>query len=649
MNTRLLTGSGLALAVVLFFTVNVLSHVVFRSARFDLTEQRLYTLSDGSRNIVQGLEEPVTLRFYLSKKLAVELPGIQGYTNRVLELLQEYEQAAGGNLILHVIDPEPFSEEEDRAVGYGLPGVPLDQGNRQFYFGLVGTNATDDQELIPFFQQSREEFLEYDLTKLVYRLANPKQKVVGLLSTLPVNGGPPMPFPQAQGRASWMIMDSIRDVMDVKVLDKSVNDVPGDVDVLMIVHPKQLGDPTLYAVDQFVLRGGRAVIFVDPHSEADRILPNPQNPMGMQGPRNSDLGRIFDAWGIELVEGRVVADLPLAKRVNFQKQSRVAVADYPVWIDLTPRQLNAEDVVTAKLPNLTMASAGILRKKEDSAIAWTPLVETDDQAMQIDAARLQFMPDVEGILRDYRAEGETLVLAARLTGKVKTAFPDGRPPAGEAEEPENAEDNKDFKQLPHLTESAEPINVIVVADTDMLQDRFWVQVQNFLGQRIGIPISANNDFVTNALDNLTGSHDLISVRNRGSFSRPFTLVRAIQQEAEARFRQKEQVLQQRLKDTERKIQELQSRKEDQTTVILSAEQEAALEVFRQELVTTRKELRTVQHELQKNIDSLENVVKFVNIGLMPLVIAVGGAVVGAWNVRRRLRGTEPEHKGGSPP
>lgn len=634
MKTRLLTGTGLAVAVALFVTVNVLSHVALRSARVDLTEQRLYTLSEGSRNILQSLDEPVTLRFYVSRKLAVELPGIQGYTSRVLELLQEYEQAAGGNLILHVIDPEPFSEEEDRAVGYGLQGVPLDQGNVQFYFGLAGTNATDDRELIPFFQQSREEFLEYDLTKLVYRLANPKQKVVGLLSILPVDGGPQMPFPQAPGRAPWMIMDSIRDVMDVKVLDKTVTDVPEDVDVLMVVHPKQLSAPTLYAIDQFVLRGGRAVIFVDPHSEADRVLPNPQNPMGMQGPRNSGLGRVFDAWGIELVEGSVVADLPLAKRVNFQKQDRMAVADYPVWIDLTPRQLNAEDVVTAKLPNLTMASAGILRKKEDSAIEWTPLVETDDQAMQIDATRLQFLPDVEGILRDYRPGEEPLVLAARLTGKVKTAFPDGRPPAEDQQEPETAGGDKETQQPPHLTESAEPINVIVVADTDMLQDRFWVQVQNFLGQRIGIPTSANNDFVTNALDNLTGSHDLISVRNRGSFSRPFTLVRAIQQEAETRFRQKEQALQLRLKETERKIQDLQSGKKDQTTIILSAEQEAALEGFRQELVATRKELRSVQHELQKNIETLENVVKFLNIGLMPLVIAVGGVVLSAYTMRR---------------
>jgi len=640
MNTRLLTGSGLAIAVVLFFAVNVLSDVALQSARFDLTEQHLYTLSEGTTNILDSIEEPITLRLYLSKKLATGLPGINSYANRVMELLQEYEQEAGGKLNLHIIDPEPFSEEEDRAVGYGLQGIPLDNGNVQFYFGLVGTSSTDDQEIIPFFQPDREEFLEYDLTKLVHQLSHPKQKIVGLLSTLPLEGGPPRGFMPGQGgSAPWMILDAIREIMQVQPLEKDVTNIPDDIEVLMMVHPKRLSDPTLYAIDQFVLRGGRALVFVDPHSEADRIPPNPRNPMGMQGPRNSDLGPLFDAWGIELVDGKVAGDLPLAKKVNFQKESRTLVADYPLWIDLTPKHLNSEDVVTAKLPNLTLASAGILQKKEGSEIEFIPLVETDEQAMKIDTPRLMFMPDVEGLLQTYKPGGEKLTLAARLTGKVTTAFPEGKPePADEEESSDtDVQDTKDTEDKPHLTESTDPINVIVVADTDMLQDRFWVQVQNFLGQRIGIPSSANNSFVTNALDNLTGSSDLIKVRSRGSFSRPFTLVKAIQQEAEMRFRQKEQVLQQRLKDTERKIQDLQKKKADQTAVILSDEQQAALDGFRKQLVSTRKELRSVQHELQKNIESLEGIVKFFNIGFMPLVIVVGGAITGLYTMRRRRR------------
>lgn len=642
MNARLFTGSGLALAVVLFFAVNVFSNVAFRAVRFDLTEQQLYTLSEGSRNILQNLDEPITLRLYLSKKLATSLPGIRSYANRVLELLEEYEQAAGGKLTLHVIDPEPFSEEEDRAVGYGLKGVPLDKGNVQFYFGLVGTGSTNERELLPFFQQDREEFLEYDITKLVYQVAHPKRTVVGLLSTLPLegDGSPQSAFMQAQGGGGmpWMIVNGIRGVMDVRSLDKDVADIPEEIDVLMVVHPRELGDPTLYAIDQFVLRGGRALVFVDPHSEADLATADPRR---MPGPRHSDLGKVFDAWGLELVRGKVVGDLPLAKKVNFQRQSQTFVADYPVWIDLTPRQVNATDIVTAKLPNLTMASAGVLRQKEGSEMIWTPLVETDEQAMQIDVANLLMLSDLQSLLRDYRPEGERFTLAVRVAGAVKTAFPGGRPAPdeSEAEDSDDARPQDETPALPHVAESEEDIQVIVVADTDMLQDRFWVQVQNFLGQRIEIPTSANNSFVINALDNLAGSNDLISVRNRGSFSRPFTLVKAIQQEADALFRQKEQALQQRLKSTEQKIQELQNKKEDRTTLILSAEQQAALNEFRQQLVATRKELRNVQHALRKNMENLEGVVKFLNIGLVPLVIAGGGLVFSAYNARRRLRGT----------
>jgi len=267
MNKKFLTGSGLVLAAVLFLAVNVFSSLALKSARFDLTDNKLYTLSEGTWNILESIEEPVTLRFYLSKKVATGLPGISSYAIRVQELLEEYEQAAGGNMTLRIIDPEPFSEEEDRAVGYGLRGIPLENGNVQFYFGLVGTSSTDDQEIIPFFQPDREEFLEYDLTRLVYQLANPKQKVVGLLSGLPLDGRPGLPFQMGQGgRPPWMILEQIRQVLAVRTVGKDATEIPEDVDVLMVVHPKNLSDPTLYAIDQFVLGGGRALVFVDPHS-----------------------------------------------------------------------------------------------------------------------------------------------------------------------------------------------------------------------------------------------------------------------------------------------------------------------------------------------------------------------------------------------
>lgn len=663
MKRQVLTGTGLVVAAILFAAVNVLSDTVLRGARFDLTEHHLYTLSEGTKNILRQLQEPITLRLYLSERLATGLPGIKSYTVRVKEMLEEFEELADGKIVLHVIDPEPFSEEEDRAVAYGLQGIPLDGGSTQFYFGLVGTNSTDDQEVIPFFQPEREQFLEYDLAKLVYRLAHPEKPVVGLLTSLPMEGSPSVSFLPQSGQPPWLIVDHIRQLFEVRTIQPRVREIPDDVDVLMIVHPKDLSDSLLYAIDQFILRGGRALIFVDPLSEADMPGASRMNPMGAQGPRNSDLPKLFEAWGIELVKDKVVGDLPLAKKVQIQHQARIQVVDYPIWIGLRPEHFNPEDLVTAQISSLTMASAGALQQTNQSSAKasgeandssnesardsatprFIPLVHTDDRAMLIDVAQVSFLPDVPSLLRAYQPSGVRYTLAARITGKAKSAFPDGPPAREESDQEANAApgDTKNEKETEspkeHLAESKEPINVIVVADTDMLQDRFWVQVQNFFGQRIGIPTAGNGTFVANALDNLSGSNDLISIRGRAGYARPFTLVRALQQEAEHKFRQKEQALQDRLKATERRIQELQSQKDQGSALILSAEQQEEIARFREELVQVRKELRQVQHELVKDIEVLERWVKFFNIGFVPLLIGIVGVLSSISKHRRKRR------------
>lgn len=639
MNKRLLTGTGIALAAVLFGAFNMVSNAALRSARFDLTEHQLYTLSEGTKNVLANLTEPITLRFYLSKKLATGLPGIKGYATRVQEMLEEYAQLAGSQLLLQVRDPEPFSEEEDRAVAYGLQGIPLDNGSTQFYFGLVGTSSTDDLEVIPFFQPEREEFLEYDLTKMIHTLANPKKKVLGLLSMLPIDGAATPSFIRQPGASPpWLIVTHIEQMFEIKKIETTATAIPDDVSVLMIVHPKELGDSTLYAIDQFVLNGGHAMIFVDPLAESDRGGGNPMNPMGGGGARNSDLPKLFEAWGLELVKGKVLGDLPLAKKVQIQQQSRMQVIDYPVWIDFRQEHFSQDDVVTAQVPTITIASAGILQKKGDVGTELTPLIQSDEAAMKIDVTLLSFMPDLSEILRRYKPEGEKMIVAVRVTGKVKTAFPDGKPEELAKEEDGNsapALDSDDKPSQPHLSESKDSINVIVVADTDILQDKFWAQVQNFFGQRIGIPTSGNGTFVTNALDNLTGSNDLISVRSRAGYSRPFTLLRALQQDAEQQFRQKEQALQERLKATEAKLQDLQGQKPEGSTMIMSAEQQQAMGTFRQDLVQVRKELRSVQHELSKNIENVESWVKFINIGLVPALIALAGVWISSSRIRRK--------------
>lgn len=632
MNKKILTTTGLLIATALLLAVNITSDSLFKSARLDLTANQLYTLSEGSKNILAKLEEPLTLRLYLSEKLATTLPGINSYTVQVKELLEEYQRIAGDKLQLLVIDPEPFSEEEDRAEGYGLQGIPTDNTNDTFYFGLAGTNSTDDQEVIAFFSPNRAEFLENDVTKLIYQLTKPKRKVVGIMSSLPLQGDM-TPFTQG-GNEPWMILDHIRQLFEVRNLETSLTEIPKEVDVLMLVHPKSLSDSTLYAIDQFVLNGGRAIVFVDPYSEADQPPMDKNNPMAsLQAPRNSELTKLFDAWGIELVPNKVVGDLKTAQKVQVRKGASAVVVTYPVWMDLSEDQyFNKEDIITAKLGNIIVATPGALVKKGEVPTEMVPLIESGNQAMQIETTKLGFFAEPDSLARDFKPEGK-FTLAARITGKVKTAFPDGKP---KEEKKETDEQQPPETDKPHLTEAAEPINVIVIADTDLLEDKFWVRVQNFVGQRIALPHANNATLISNALDNLSGSNDLISVRNRGSFARPFTRVAAIQQEAEQRFREKEKELLAKLQETDQKIRELQSRKQEGNKLMLSIEQQQEVERFRDEKIKTRKELRNVQHELHKNIARLETKMKFINIGLIPLLIGIGGITISFLSRRRKL-------------
>lgn len=615
MNKKILTSSGLLMAIALLLAVNIISNVTLKSARLDLTDNKLYTLSQGTKNILTSLEEPITLRFYLSKKLASGLPAVSHYTVRVRELLEEYQRLAGNNINLQIIDPEPFSEAEDSAEAYGIQGVPVDNTNTKFYFGLAGTNSTDDEKVIAFFTPNREEFLEYDLTKLIYQLNNSKKTVVGLMSTLPIQGSG-SPFMQNAAKP-WMIVEHLSQLFEIRKLETDINVIDDDVNVLMLVHPKDLSDDTLYAIDQFVLKGGKAIVFADPYSEAYKPPTDPKNPLAaMQAPRNSELSKLFKAWGIEIAPEKVVGDLRAAEKVQMQKGNSAVVVTYPVWMNLNAKNnFNNSDTVTAKLDNMMLATPGAIIKQGDVATKIIPLIETSNVAMKIDVNKLGAFAQPENLVRDFKQEGK-FTLAARVTGKVKTAFPD-------------REDS--------VKESASDINLIIVADTDVLEDKFWVRVQNLFGQRIAMPHAANATFVSNALDNLSGSNDLISVRNRGTSTSPFTKVAEIQQAAEFRFREKEKELQARLEETEQKINSLQSDKQGGNELMLNIQQQQEIERFREEKIKIRKELRNVQHALQKDIERLETQMMFINIGLMPILIGILGLWFGMSSRRRRKR------------
>lgn len=638
MNRQALTFTGLIIAAVLFFAVNILSDGLFRSARLDLTQSRLFTVSEGTRNVLASLEEPLTLRFFFSSKIANNVPQLRTYGNRVRDLLEEYATLSNGKIRLEVIDPEPFSDAEDRAVEFGLQGVPATAAGDLFYFGLAGTNSTDDTEVIAFFQQEKEQFLEYDLTKFVYQLTEPDKPVVGVITSLPLEFGPGGLQAAMRGQSQpYGILEAMRQFFDVRILKAGDTEIEEGVDVLVLLHARNLTDQTLYAIDQFVLGGGRALMFVDPFAEtAAQLPPSPGQPPDPFDTHGSNLTRLFDAWGVGMRDDVFVGDRVLATKVNAGDLSRRQIIDYVAWLSLRDTALNREDVVTSQLGVVTVATPGSLQLKEGATTTLTPLLVSTSESMLIEAEKVRRSPDPQALLTAFEADEAEHVIAGRLTGPVKSAF-DGPPPKPETEAAEEGSEEA-AEPKPHRAESDGPVNLILVADADMMDDRFWLQRQNLLGQQFLVPTSANADFLVNALDNLAGSDDLISLRSRARSDRPFVVIQEIQRRAEQQFLAKETALTEKLEQAEQQIADLQSKAGAGDNAILTAQENAAIENFRVEMLATRKELRAVQHDLRKDIESLEALIKFINIGLVPLVVFVLAAIL-AWIRLQRRKAT----------
>ena len=628
MRRGVLSTGSLLLAVVVLLAANILAATVFGGWRLDLTQNRLYTLSDGSRAVVGKLQEPITLNLFFSQKALRDVPQIQAYAARVRALLGEYAAQSHGKLQLKVIDPEPFSDAEDRAVQFGLRGLPVGgAGGESAYFGLAATNSTDGEEVMPFLSPASEDTLEYDLTRLIYKLGQGKRPVVAVMSSLPVNGSV-APMTQQQAPA-WAVIEQLRELFEVRVLATFEKKIPDDVELLILIHPKDLSPATQFAIDQFTLRRGRVLALLDPYSDVEAPPRDPIMPTMTLPKTPSDLGPLLGAWGVDMAPGKVIGDREAARMVSFSEQA--PPQEYLVWMDLQTPRFDRKDVVTARLTQMYMNTAGALSKKDGATTDFTPLMSSSAQSMLISAEGLD-KPDPEGLLRAFKSDDHSYPFAARVQGPLKTAFPDG-PPEG-AEVPAQV-----------LKESAVPANLILVADADFIYDRFWAQVQEMSGSRMVQPFADNGAFFINAVDNLTGSGDLINVRSQGTYARPFTVVQAMNRTAQEQFRAAEQRLQNELEQTEQKLGQLQQSRGEQAGPLMSAEQQQEIARFQAERVRLRRELREVQHNLRQDIDRLETRLKFVNIGLVPLVIAFAAALVVLTRGRGR-RGAEARHVAG---
>jgi len=633
---------GLLIIFILFLVAIGVSNHLFKGSRIDLTENGIYTL---------------------------ELPTLRTYERRVREYLKEYVNHSDGKLSLKVVDPEPFSEAEDEATGAGLQGIPIGTNQDKVYFGLVGRsqapsvkkeaakakkqNVVDQvdqaiskekvpQAVIPFFQPSKEQFLEYDITKLIYKLSHPKEPVIGVISNLNMNGG--YDFRTGRPTPDWVVVQEMKDRFRLRWLNRTVDRINKDIDVLLIVQPQKLSPETQLAIDQFVLSGGRALVFVDPLSEAEG-----SNKQGINvKKRRSDFSRILTSWGVKLVKGKVVGDL--ADSMVVSMGANRAPARHIGLLSLKAGNMNQNDVIMNGLSSLTMSSVGVLEPLKGATTTVTPLIKSSNQSELLDTTLWEHLTNPEDLMKNFAATGKEYILAARIRGSVKTAFPHGiviektimpTKKKSTAHPVKNLKKSKVKKAkkvkitiMPKIKKSKQ-INVVVVADSDILTDRLWVQKQQFFGEKVLNPWAGNGDFVINALENLAGDNDLISIRNQAKFARPFKKVEALKRAAEARFYQKQNDLENQLSKTEKKLTGLEKARHGKDKALFSKAQDKELASFQQDKLVIRKQLREVQHQLNKDIEALGTRLKLINIFLMPILVSLFAFLM--FMIKRRRR------------
>jgi len=649
----LFSGTGLlTVAVALLVSVGLIS--ALPSIRIDLTEDDLFSLADGTRNIVSGLEEPIELLFFYSESATEDQPQIRSYGTRVQELLREIVIASGGNLVLSIVDPEPFSEEEDLATQYGVQPVPVTQGGQGIYFGLVAVELDNEKdpalrasETMPLIRPDQEQFLEYEFMQLVTRVANPDLKVVGLLTTLDIDGG----FDPMTGQATqqWMITDYIRQLYDLRRIETNTEIIEEDVDILMIVHPEGLSEQTLYAIDQHVMRGGETFVFLDP--TADSMVSRSERGSMIPAGMRSDLPGLLETWGVDYASDKVLTDNTLALRVQMGQGSRPVAHIGMIGANRTA--LAGDDIITRRLENLNLSSVGALAPRDGATTRFEPLIQSSSDAMLMNASLLEDVLDPSVLFDEFVSANERYTIAARVSGVISSAFPEGRPVSKDAaadasEEEAEADDGNDSEEARiekansdsatvegHLTRTSGETNILLFADTDVLTDRLWVQVAQFMGQRIPQPYANNGDFVINALDNLSGGADLVSIRSRGRYSRPFERVVKLQREADDRLRTEEAALLERLAETEEQLAALNTDEGGQLLGQLTPEIQTEIDRFNAELLDTRRSLRDVQFQLTADIEALGSNLKWFNTAAIPMLLTVITLFMSLTRARRR--------------
>lgn len=587
----------MVIALVMFVTLNMLANRLLESTRIDVTENKLFTLSSGTKKVLGNIDEPLKIQLFFTQEAANGYPVIQNYAARIKGVLKQYVALSNGKLKLEISDPEPFSEQEDTAVAQGVRAVTVDQNGNKILFGLSITNAVDQALAIPFLNPERQAFLEYDITRMIDRLSHQKKTTLGILSWLPMRGTSQSLM---AGQGPWAIFQQMEEFFSVEVLKTDVAEIPSEIGVLLVVHPAPISDETLYAIDQFMMRGGKAVFLIDPHTEIEDV---PE--------KTSSLEPLLSHWGVKMRGEEVAGDMDAAIRVGTSNDvSTLGAAPNVTWLLLKKSNFNAQEILSAELNTMIMPTVGVLEKTPDATTQLTPLITTGEQSFLIAQEKLMFArQDPTLLMRGMTPSDHPLILAAKVEGTLSSAF------AGRTEKN-------------HLDRSTSPASFVVVADTDFLRDGFWVQTQQSFGSTMFTPSADNGAFLLNAIDYLSGDSALLSLRTRTTDERRFEVVERLRRDAEANFREKEEQLRERLRNVESQLSDVQT--QENGALVMSDNGQSKLDDYRHAMTQTRRELRQVQHELRRDIESLGWRLKLIHVGLIPLCVLL----LGLWLPRR---------------
>lgn len=616
------SAGGVIALVILLIAVNFIANIV--RGRADLSEGSVYTLSSGTKKVLANLPTPVKIRYYATKSENAMPVQLKGFARRVEDLLAEYKQLGKGKVILEKYDPLPDSDAEDSANLDGVEPQILATGER-FHLGL-SVSHLDQKVSIAALSPERETLLEYDLTRAISQVTRANKPVIGIMTALPIFGRP-MPMAGMPPQPAWAFLEELKRDYLVKDINLNVEHIDDDVTVLLIAHPRDIKDSAQYAIDQFILRGGKVVAFVDPYAYFDQMQ-NPQNPqMPMGGGGASSLDKLFKAWGIGLEQAKVVSDLENMRRGG----QRIL----PTLLTMTGAALDSKDIVTGQVGNVLLPFAGAFNGKPVAGLTQTVLVKSSKSAALSDALTATQQMDPNSVT--IQGKGVEYPIAIKLTGKFKTAFPEGKPKT-EPKTPDNPdakpEQEKKAADKPQIKESTKENVVVLVADADMLSDQASVQVQEFLGQRILVPISGNLNFVQSMVELYSGDDNLINLRSRAVQFRPLTVIQKMQAKAAEAYAGKIKEVEESLATTKRRISELQQTKTEGQQFILSPEQKKELENFRGKQVQANKDLKELRKSLRADTDALETKTKFINVAGMPILVAIIGLVLAAMKRKR---------------